>query len=70
MEKSYTPIVGDAKPLDTAKRKPEIKERVLRKRKKLRRSQTLHRVTMTLLGPLWRSRKERICREEESLVSR
>ena len=30
MEKSYTSIVGDAKPVNTAKREPEIEERPLR----------------------------------------
>ena len=33
MEKSYTSIVGDAKPVHTAKREPEIEERLLRKQK-------------------------------------
>ena len=31
MEKSYTFIVGDAKPVDTAKKEPEIEERLHRK---------------------------------------
>ena len=40
IEKSDTSIVGDAKPVNTAKREPEIKERHSGNRKKLRRSQT------------------------------
>ena len=34
MKKSYTSIVGHAKPVDTAKREPEIEERLLKKQKK------------------------------------
>ena len=47
-----TSLVGDAKPMDTAKWEPEIEVRPLVKQGEVRRSQIPLIVTVALLGPL------------------
>ena len=63
MEESSTSIVGKAKPVDTAKRKPEVEKKLLRKQKEAQKKPKLQRLTMTLVELLWRSKQTRIWRE-------